>query len=278
MKNQLACLSGAEVKVRLGLLAAAEREVLVELLWHLAEMDHRRLYTDDAGSLYAYCTRILKMSGTAAARRIVAARMMWRRPVIGDHLANGELTLSTVCAMKNVIDEDPSLLEWALGKSEDAVRRHIAAVWPTATTGAVVMKPVSEELTEIKLVVDEQFMKLLADATSAVSHKVPDADPLAILAECMRVAVKKARSGSRVVPAEVRDVVWERAEGCCEFELADGKRCSSRHRLQFHHIIADARGGAATVDNIALVCRVHNIHHAIRDFGAAHMARFVRIE
>jgi hypothetical protein len=84
--------------------------------------------------------------------------------------------------------------------------------------------------------------------------------------------VKEKHSG---VPAKVCKIVWERAMGCCEFTAADGKRCGGRYRLEYHHQIPDARQGPATVENIFLYCRTHNVHRAIKDFGAAHMAQFL---
>ena len=48
---------------------------------------------------------------------------------------------------------------------------------------------------------------------------------------------------------------------------ADHASTNSTHMLEFHHRDPYARGGEATVENIALHCRSHNQHQARLDFG-----------
>jgi len=83
----------------------------------------------------------------------------------------------------------------------------------------------------------------------------------------------RARSSSnpRHMPAHVRRAVRERDGGCCTFVSDDGRRCGSRTRLEWDHIVPVARGGESTVDNIRLRCRAHNQFEAERTFGAAFM-------
>ena len=72
---------------------------------------------------------------------------------------------------------------------------------------------------------------------------------------------------SRHIPAEVKRSVWERDQGQCAFVGRNGRRCTERGRLEFHHVHAYALGGPATIDNIALFCRAHNAHESRRLFG-----------
>ena len=67
---------------------------------------------------------------------------------------------------------------------------------------------------------------------------------------------------SRHIPAEVKRSVWQRDQGQCAFMGKNGRRCSERGRLEFHHVHAYALGGPATIDNIALRCRAHNAHES----------------
>jgi hypothetical protein len=275
MNNQLASLSSNELQDRIVLLVKAEREVLADLLLHLAEMDRRRLYAEaGCSSLFAYCTEILEMASSSAQRRVVGARMLAMCPEIEGYLRDGRLNLSTVCALRKVIEDDREVPEWALGKSEEEIKWEVAAMYPLTAAPAVI-RPISDEFTEIKITVSREFMELLADAKSALSHDIPNGNLEAVLIACMRTTIKKKQNASRMVPAAVRKVVRARAKGCCEFTAADGKRCASRHRLEYHHKIPAAHSGPSTVENIALMCRAHNLHHAIQDFGAAHMANFL---
>ena len=83
--------------------------------------------------------------------------------------------------------------------------------------------------------------------------------------------VGHAAEQSRYIPAAVRRAVWDRDGGRCAFVSKDGKRCNSTHRLEVHHIDPHARGGPATVENLSLRCRTHNLYEAELAFGADFM-------
>jgi len=79
---------------------------------------------------------------------------------------------------------------------------------------------------------------------------------------------------SRYVPRSVLREVYARDGGQCTFVSADGWRCAARDWLEVHHHDTPyALGGAATVDNLRLACRVHNAMYAERDFGRRFMLR-----
>ena len=67
---------------------------------------------------------------------------------------------------------------------------------------------------------------------------------------------------SRHIPSEVKRSVWKRDKGQCAFVGRNGRRCTERGRIEFHHVHAYALCGPATIDNIALRCRAHNQHES----------------
>ena len=73
----------------------------------------------------------------------------------------------------------------------------------------------------------------------------------------------------------VRNEVWKRDGGQCAFVGSTGRRCTSRHQLQLHHLDPFAMGGPPTAANLTLRCRAHNLHAAEQDFGREHIARKV---
>jgi len=155
------------------------------------------------------------------------------------------------------------------------------------------LEPISEQLRVLRVTVGADFAEDLDAVRAALSHKIPDGDLAAVLHECLRVtlaAATKRRRGagrvrtdaaaptdstSRYVPAAVRDAVWRRDDARCAFVAADGRRCDSNHQLELHHLVPFARGGAATVDGLALRCKAHNLHEARRDFGDDHVERAI---
>jgi hypothetical protein len=217
MNNRLECLSDQELRDRLVMMAGAERERLADLLSYLAEMDRRRLYAEaGCSSLFAYCTEILKMASSSAGRRVLAARLLASCPQIEGYLRDGRLNLSTICALRKVIEDEGEIPGWALGASEEEVKWRVAAKYPRTPAPAVI-QPISEELTEIRITVSREFMELLEEAKSALSHDIPNGNLEAILIACMRTTIKKKQNASRNVLAAVRKVVRTRAKGCCEF-------------------------------------------------------------
>ena len=79
--------------------------------------------------------------------------------------------------------------------------------------------------------------------------------------------VTAAKPSSRAIPREVKRVAWRRDAGQCAFVSADGRRCTERTFLEFHHVQPFAHDGPATVGNIALRCRRHNQYEADLVFG-----------
>ena len=101
MKNILASatsLSNQDLLDRLVVLAANERHTSVELIALLAALDARpNLHADlGFGSLFDYCTAVLRLSEDAACTRIAVAGACRRFPAILDLLASGATNLTNI--------------------------------------------------------------------------------------------------------------------------------------------------------------------------------------
>jgi hypothetical protein len=64
--------------------------------------------------------------------------------------------------------------------------------------------------------------------------------------------------------------VWKRDGGRCGFVSKDGRRCTARGQLEYHHVRPN---GEPTVDNIQLRCRAHNLYEADLFYGASRSGR-----
>jgi hypothetical protein len=71
----------------------------------------------------------------------------------------------------------------------------------------------------------------------------------------------------------VRRAVGERDGSRCGFVDEEGRRCSERHRLEFHHRHPFGMGGDHDPGNISLLCSTHNRHLAEHDYGEAAIGR-----
>ena len=100
--RELKALSDLEVDERTIALAKQERVLTERLLWHMKEVEVRKIYLNhpDCGSLHAYAVRVLKMSEGAAGRRVNAARLLRDFPELGEQIVEGTTNLSKLSLMQ----------------------------------------------------------------------------------------------------------------------------------------------------------------------------------
>src|SRR5260221_6591298 len=137
-------LSDQDLLARIAALAGKEREASAELVAHLAELDTRAsLYAAQGhGSLFTYCTEILKLSEDAACNRIYAARTCRRFPVILDALASGALSLTSARLLSPHLTREnhEAVLARASGRSRREIEALIAELAPRPDVPSSVRK------------------------------------------------------------------------------------------------------------------------------------------
>jgi hypothetical protein len=124
-------------------IAHRERRATVHLIAALTELDTRRLYLGQGySSLFTYCTRGLHLSESAAYSRIEAARAARRFPIILDMLAEGALTLTSVCLLSRHLTptNHRAVLDAARYCSKREVEAQVAALQPQPPVLACVRK------------------------------------------------------------------------------------------------------------------------------------------
>jgi hypothetical protein len=150
--------------------------------------------------------------------------------------------------------------------------------------------PLSPGRFKVELTAGQALHDKLEQLKNLLRHQVPNGD-LAVIVELavdllvdktmkqrfaqtrtpkkqLKRGVRRRKLSSRYIPRAVVREVHERDAGQCTFVSSDGRRCSERGFLEFHHHdIPYAKGGEATAANIRLVCRAHNALFAERDFG-----------
>ena len=127
-------LSDHDLLARIGVLADKEREASVELVAHLAVLDARpSLYAAKGyGSLFTYCTDVLRLSEDATCNRISAARTCRRFPLTLELLASGAVTLTSVRMLRPHLTSEnyQAVLARASGKSRREIEALVAELAP----------------------------------------------------------------------------------------------------------------------------------------------------
>jgi hypothetical protein len=126
-------LSDAALVEAVKRLARRERDVTVELVAHLAEVEERGLHhAAGYSSMFTFCTEALLLSEHAAYGRIAAARASRKFPVILDMLADGSLNVTTVGLIARHLTRDNhrEVLAQAKGRTKRQVEELVARLHP----------------------------------------------------------------------------------------------------------------------------------------------------
>jgi 5-methylcytosine-specific restriction endonuclease McrA len=139
------------------------------------------------------------------------------------------------------------------------------------------IKPINEDQFSVRFTARASTWDKLQAAQDLLRHAVPNGDVAEIFDRALQLlledlarkkfaattrprAIKGTHPDSRDLPAWLMRAVWVRDCGRCAFVSTTGRRCSARGGLEFHHVHPYAEGGKATLENIVLRCRSHNLH------------------
>jgi len=170
---------------------------------------------------------------------------------------------------------------------------------PVAASAAVrpahrpIIETTAPERYRVQFTIGQESHDMLRRLQDLLRREIPNGDPGVIVARALTLLLEKVekakrgaaarpraiRSGtdsrvrtpivsSRDIPAHVRREVSRRDGDQCAYVAPDGRRCTERSFLEFHHLVPFAQGGPATVENISLRCRRHNQYEAELVFGA----------
>jgi hypothetical protein len=175
---------------------------------------------------------------------------------------------------------------------------------PTASAAApakmkrAIVEPTSPDRYRVQFTIGQETHDRLRRMQALLAREIPGGDPAAIFDRALKMleahvertklagvsgprpqtqpphrSIRSATDNpgatraSRHIPHETRRTVWKRDGARCAFVAPEGRRCTERRFLEFHHVQRYACEGPATVDNIALRCRRHNQYEAEMFFG-----------
>jgi hypothetical protein len=182
--------------------------------------------------------------------------------------------------------------------ASDAQLRPDAIAAPRAVdrTRPAVVEPLAPARYRVQFTASAELRDKLHRLQALMRSSVPDGDLAAVIdaavteklerLEARRLArtkaPRKALSGSetsprtRQIPAAVKRAVNERDGGRCRYVDGQGRRCTARDGLEYHHRRPFALGGDHSPENVSLLCRAHNARLAEVDYGRVAMTRHRR--
>jgi ribosomal protein L22 len=283
-------------------LAREERRLQIEVLHHLRETERRMLFAKRGhSSLLDYCVAELGYTRSAGQRRVDSMRVLKQVPEIEARLSDGSLSLTHLSEAQTFFrkegirepEKKREVLEQLVGQSVMQAQRTLMSLTDQPERHIPErVRVVSEELTEVRFVVDQATLAQLEELKALLSHAQPgmslkDAFKYGLELALAKHRVKPPKQKSLVpapvpetpsasIPAQVRREVYHRDGGACTYvDTTSGRRCASKYYLELDHIVPRAHGGANTPENLRLRCRTHNRLVAIEVLGHARMARHV---
>jgi hypothetical protein len=167
-----------------------------------------------------------------------------------------------------------------------------------APSRPALMEPLSPARYKVQFTASAELHDKLERLSALMRSEVPDGDLAAIIERAVtetlerrearryaqtraprkRLADTDTSPVSRHIPAAVRRAVRERDGDRCGYVDEQGRRCSAKDRLEFHHRHPFGMGGDHSPGNIRLLCSVHNLYLAERDYGRAGIRRHRLLE
>jgi hypothetical protein len=273
-------MTNTELEWKLDRLVQTERATTREILLLIREAEERRLpHLRGFKSTHEWLIKQYRYSGSAAHRRVQAARLLRAVPEGVEKLVKGEITLTTLTKVQGAIvreekrsgermkpAEKEEILSQVVGKTEDAAEKVLVALFPEEAKKES-LRPVSEEEARLSVLLGVEAVDALKQARDLLSHALPNATWANVIAYLAKDFTRR-----RTAPAAGRV-----AKKTCEYQdPKTGRRCGSTYQLEVDHIVPRALGGGNDPGNPRCLCKQHNLLEAERKLGRELMRRYRR--
>ncbi len=170
-------------------MAKDEQSLTLQVIELIAEVEHRKIFLNlGFGSLFDFVTQDLGYDPSSAARRIHAARAIRVVPEIKEKIADGSLSLSVVSQAQNFfrkkaqdsgqkisVEEKTEVFQILENKTTREAERELFKIAPElCLKSKEQVKTISENLTELKFVVDSDSLAKIEQLKLWISHQNPN--------------------------------------------------------------------------------------------------------
>ncbi len=269
----LSQLANSELLLRLEKLSRTERKITHVILWHILEVEARKLYADRGfASCFEYLTKGLGYSEGSAYRRLQSARLLKKMPEklsasIAVKIENGSLNLSQLTQVQKCLkNEEKSkaqkcstvpvrtehILELIENQNTFETQKILAKQFnqPVQTAEKIISQ--RNDSVKVEIILTKEQMKNLEQAQSLLSHVCPDGSIAALVDYLVTQHISKSKKRNNI-------------KACCEYiDPVTARKCDSDYQLQKDHIIPKAKGGGNDTRNLRTLCRTHNLSEARR--------------
>ncbi len=208
-------MTNDELMASLKTLLGRERDVMVEVLLHLGEVEARGLHLQLAySSMHVYCVEALNFSEHQAFERMTAARALRKFGVIADVMRDGALHLSGLAMLAPHLTDGnhEALIAKARFQSKRAIEVIVASMKPEAPKPDRV-KPIVPRIKALGPALVEGFMSFAPAAPAPAKAPVEPRFAISFSAsQRVKEKLDRARAlASHRVPSQQLEAVFELA-------------------------------------------------------------------
>jgi hypothetical protein len=200
----LSKISNQEVLFRLERLSRTERKITHLVLWHINEVEIRKLYLElGYDSVYQYLTKHLAYAENAAYDRLQAARVLKKNPAIASKIEEGSLKLSQLVKVEQSLKQEqkagkalsPENTQELLSKLENKslfeTEKILACELNQTPKTQQKIKPQKDESVRLEITLSQEQYELLKKAQSLISHSVSENNLAEVISYLAQAYIKK---------------------------------------------------------------------------------------
>lgn len=287
-------LTDADLERELKDLVQRERDLLEVILHRINEVEIRRLHLERGyPSMYEYLTKECRYSGSAAIRRLEAARLLRVVPAAAEKIEAGELNLSQIGELSRAIKEKEKLtggrvsaleksdlVERISGKTAAETQKELAQALDLPLQLPEKQRVQKDESVRLEITLSrEQYALFLAcrDRSAHVLHKDFGGSNWASLFTMLvekefrlkntEMQKTNSKTVNQTLTPKTRRQTLNR-DRCCQYKDPEtGKICGSTYGLEVDHRRPQWAGGTHAPENLQTLCKAHNNHKYRKEAG-----------
>lgn len=278
-------MTNYELELKLERLVRKERRITNEILTLVAEAERRKLHLErGSSSMVRWLIDRFKLSQSAAARRVNAARLLAGVPEAKEKLEQGEVNLCNLSKAQAAIraqekisgpierEKKAEVVKKIEGLSNAEAEKILMKLLPAFASSVKAEKrtQVNAEETRLSLNFSEATMQDLEKVRDILSHKMPGANFAQLITHILKEFLEQCETtvvSQSNTKAGTRREVKAESPFCTYQDPETGQICGSTYQLEIDHIQPRALGGTDKRENLRILCKQHNLLMAEKTLG-----------
>ena len=207
------------------LLVRKERQLIEVLIWHLQEIQDRKLYISMGySSLYECLVKHFKYSESVAYQRLSALKIIKAVPLASQSLKEGKVSLTTLCQVQSVIQKQEkdlgaklsietkqSYLKSIENKTSQQVKHVLAEINPTSALPKDKVIYLTKEYIQLQITVDRELLEKINNFKSLISHENINPSYNEILNTALDHLIEVTKKKKGILSPQNRDLIEKKS-------------------------------------------------------------------